>query len=234
MDQQSFDTHRATETATVAPNQSLLPAILAGLGAALVGGIAWTVLTAMTGYEVGYAAWALGGLVGFGMAHTTARRDSVAAGSAATLALVGLLIARVLIGELVLGGSALGEVLADDELMAQAATLDLQFNEGFTMEVQSTYDAIPAGDTISDALWAEMVSEGALHLESLSQEERQAMAEQFTGLAFAQAGLLGRVAAQMGPFDLLWAFLAVSTAWGMMKTETEEELAPAIVSDPAG
>ncbi len=52
MDQQSFDTYRPVETAPVAPAQSLLPAILAGLGAALVGGIGWTVLTAMTGYEV--------------------------------------------------------------------------------------------------------------------------------------------------------------------------------------
>ena len=78
--------------------------MLAGLGAALIGGVGWTVLTAMTGYEIGYAASALGGLVGFGMAHTTARRDSVAAGSAATLVLVGLLIARVLIGEFVMGG----------------------------------------------------------------------------------------------------------------------------------
>ena len=229
MDQQSFDTYRAVETATVAPPQSLLPAMLAGLGAALVGGIGWTVLTAMTGYEVGFAAWALGGLVGFGMAHTTARRDSVAAGSAATLALVGLLIARVLIGEFVLGGSALDEVLTDDELMTQAATLDLQFNAGFSQQVQATYDAIPDGDTISDALWEEMV---AAHLGTLSQEEREAMATQFTGLAFAQAGLLGRVTAQMGPFDLLWAFLAVSTAWGMLKKEEESATAP--VGDPSG
>ena len=232
MDQESFDTYRAAETARVAPSQALLPAMLAGLGAALVGGIGWTVLTAMTGYEVGYAAWALGGLVGFGMAHTTARRDSVAAGSAATLALAGLLIARVLIGEFVLGGSALDEVLMDDELMAQAATLDLQFNEGFSKQVQLSYDAIPDGDTISDALWAEMVSEGAQHLGTLSQNEREAMAAQFTGLAFAQAGMLGRVTAQMGPFDLLWAFLAVSTAWGMMKKE--EELEPLTVTNPSG
>ena len=60
MDQEQFDRYRVAETATVAPSQSLLPAMLAGLGAALIGGIGWTVLTAMTGYEVGYAAWAWG------------------------------------------------------------------------------------------------------------------------------------------------------------------------------
>ncbi len=52
------------------------------------------------------------------------------------------------------------------------------------------------------------------------------LAEQFTGFAFAQVGLVGRVTAQMGPFDLLWAFLAVSTAWGMMKQEQEPATVP--------
>lgn len=80
-------------------------------------------------------------------------------------------------------------------------------------------------------LWKEMVSESALYLGTLSQDEREVMAAQFTGFAFAQVGLLGRVTAQMGPFDLLWALLALSTAWGMMKKE-EEELAPVAVGDP--
>ena len=231
MNQESFDSYRTVEAAPVAPSQSLIPAILAGLGAALIGGIGWTVITAVTGYEIGYAAWALGGLVGFGMAHTTSRRDSVAGASAATLAIVGLLIARVLIGEFVLGGSAIDEILTDDELMAQAATLDLQISDGFSKQVQATYDAVPAGDTISDALWEEMVSEGVRYLGTLSQDEREMMAAQFTGLAFAQVGLVGRVTAQMGLFDLLWAFLAVSTAWGMMKKQ-EEETQMAAVETP--
>ncbi len=226
MDQESFESYRAVEAAPLAPSQSLLPAMLAGLGAALIGGIGWTMITAITGYEVGYAAWALGGLVGFGMAHTTERRDTVAAGSAAALALVGLLIARVLIGEFVLGNSSLDDVLADEQLMVQAVTLDLQFNGGFPKDVQARYDAIPDGDTISDALWEEMVLAASTHLRALSEDERIGLAEQFTGFAFAQVGLLGRVTAQMGPFDLLWAFLAVSTAWGMMKQKQE----PATVS----
>ena len=56
MDQKLFDTYRAAVTATATVSRSLLPAILAGFGAALIGGIRWTGLTVMTGYEVGYAA----------------------------------------------------------------------------------------------------------------------------------------------------------------------------------
>jgi len=155
------------------------------------------------------------------MAHTTALRDTVVAGSAGGLAPVGLLIAGVLIGEFVLQNSTIDDVLADEELMVQAVTMDLQFNGGFPEDVQVRYDAIPDGDTISDALWEEMVLAASPHLGALSEDERIGLTEQFTGFAFAQVGLLGRVSAQMGPFDLLWVFLAVSTAWGTMKQEQE-------------
>ena len=98
--------------------------------------------------------------------------------------------------------------------MVQATALDLQLNGALPKSVQAAYDAVPDGDTLSDALWGEMLSAGSEYLETLSEEERLAMAEQFTGLALVQFGLLGRVTAQMGLYDILWAFLAVSTAWG--------------------
>jgi len=198
-----------------------MPAVLAGLGAAVIGAIIWTAIVGFTGYEVGYVAWALGGLVGFGMSRSTPRRDASAGAAAATLAIVGLLLARVLIGEFVLGSSGLDEVLADDELMTQAAALDLQFTSGFPPDLQARYDAIPAGDTLSDAIWEEMLGAAQMHLDTLSEESQVLVAQQFTGIALVQAGMFGRVTAQMGAFDLLWLFLAVSTAWGMMKNEEE-------------
>ena len=201
---------------------SLVPAILAGLGAALIGGIAWTVIMSLTGYELGIAAWAMGGLVGFGMSRATTLRGTVPAASAAALALVGLLIARVLIGEFVLGGTGVGEVLADQELMTQAATVDMQFTDGFPPELQARYDAVPEGDTLSDALWEEMLAAGNERVGSMSTEERTRVAEQFAVMALGSMGTLDRVTAQIGAFDLLWAFLAVSTAWGMMKSEDDE------------
>jgi len=208
----------------VGADQSLVPAILAGLGAALLGGIAWTVIMAFTGYELGIAAWALGGLVGFGMSRATPLRGPVPAASAAALALVGLLIARVLIGEFVMGGAGVDEVLGDQELMTQAATVDMQFTDGFPPELQVRYDAVPEGDTLSDALWEEMLAAGNERVATLSPEEKTRVAEQFAVLAMGSMGTVGRVTAQMGAFDLLWGFLAVSTAWGMMKREDDEML----------
>lgn len=222
MDSTPLENERLASQGT-APG-SLMPAILAGLGAALIGAIIWTAVVGFTGYEVGYIAWALGGMVGFGMSHATSRRDSSAAAAAATLALVGLLLARVMIGEFVLGSSGIDEVLEDDELMTQAAALDLQFTGGFPPDLQARYDAIPVNDTLSDAIWEEMLVAARAHLELLSEQEKVEIAEQFTGMALVQAGMVGRVTAQMGAFDLLWIFLAVSTAWSMLKREEEVAL----------
>ena len=47
-----------------AGSNRLLTVVLAGLGAALVGGIAWGLLVRWTDREWGVAAWAIGGLVG--------------------------------------------------------------------------------------------------------------------------------------------------------------------------
>ncbi len=46
------------------PSSSLLPAIAAGLVAALVGGIAWGLIVKISDYEIGVAAWGIGFLAG--------------------------------------------------------------------------------------------------------------------------------------------------------------------------
>ena len=46
------------------PSTSLLPALAAGLVAALVGGIAWGLIVKLSDYEIGIAAWGIGFLAG--------------------------------------------------------------------------------------------------------------------------------------------------------------------------
>ena len=46
------------------PSGSLLPAIAAGLGAAIVGGVVWGLIVKISDYEVGIVAWGIGFLVG--------------------------------------------------------------------------------------------------------------------------------------------------------------------------
>ena len=46
----------------------LLPAVLAGLVAAIVGGVVWGLIVKWTDYEVGFVAWGIGFLVGVAIA----------------------------------------------------------------------------------------------------------------------------------------------------------------------
>ena len=46
------------------PSRSLLPAIAAGLAAALVGGIVWGLIVKISDYEVGFVAWGIGFIAG--------------------------------------------------------------------------------------------------------------------------------------------------------------------------
>jgi hypothetical protein len=49
------------------PSSSLLPAIAAGLVAALVGGIVWGLIVKISDYEVGFVAWGIGFIAGTGV-----------------------------------------------------------------------------------------------------------------------------------------------------------------------
>jgi hypothetical protein len=46
------------------PSSSLLPAIAAGLAAAIVGGIVWGLIVKISDYEVGFVAWGIGFIAG--------------------------------------------------------------------------------------------------------------------------------------------------------------------------
>jgi hypothetical protein len=46
------------------PSSSLLPAVAAGLVAAIVGGVAWGLIVKLSDYEVGIVAWGIGFIVG--------------------------------------------------------------------------------------------------------------------------------------------------------------------------
>ncbi|OGY58777.1 MAG: hypothetical protein A3H06_01870 [Candidatus Colwellbacteria bacterium RIFCSPLOWO2_12_FULL_44_13] len=52
------------------PSFRLTPALFGGLGAGIVGGVLWGLIVSWTGYELGYAAWGLGLLVGFTVVFT--------------------------------------------------------------------------------------------------------------------------------------------------------------------
>jgi hypothetical protein len=76
---------------------AVLTAALAGLGAAVVGGIAWGLIFRWTDYEVGFAAWGIGFGVGTAVAFAAqGRRGAPFQAIALLLALSGILLGKYL------------------------------------------------------------------------------------------------------------------------------------------
>jgi hypothetical protein len=67
---------RAAEAERFEP-RALVPAVLAGIAAAVVGGIAWALIAVQVGYEIGFAAVGIGALAGFAVVLATRGRKGL-------------------------------------------------------------------------------------------------------------------------------------------------------------
>jgi hypothetical protein len=75
----------------------LVPAILAGVVAAILGGVVWGLIVKWTDYEVGFVAWGIGFLVGIAIVTATRGSRGLALQVVAVLcALLGILLGKYL------------------------------------------------------------------------------------------------------------------------------------------
>lgn len=191
-------------------------AIAAGLGAAIAAGLIWAAIAILANVEIGWAAWGVGALVGGAMSRVTANRSKALGLTAAGLSMVAILLGKAFI---FMGSTAslAEEIAGTPEFITGAAAW--QMYDGRTLN-PTTLDSLDAwqasGDTLSDALWAEMTSEATARLASMTEEEKLATAVFAAQATLDDIGLVGGVTGQLTAFDLLWFGLAVFTAYGML------------------
>ena len=142
---------------------SALPgALMGGAIAAIVGGAAWGLITAITGWEIGYVAWGIGLLAGFGVVMGSGGRR----GTPLQLVAVASAVLGILIGKYFTFFQALKEWVAEEQGAEVAAELTMISVSGF----------------------------------------------QF---------FLGNIGVMLSGFDAIWVLLAVGTAWGIPKLNSE-------------
>jgi hypothetical protein len=79
------------------PSRSLLPAIAAGLAAALVGGVVWGLIVKISDYEVGFVAWGIGFIAGTAVVVASRGAKGAPLQSIAVVsALLGILLGKYL------------------------------------------------------------------------------------------------------------------------------------------
>lgn len=210
--------------------------LAAGLGAGVVGALVWATIMSVTGYEVGYVAWAVGGLVGFLMALTGAAGAPLGAAAALiTLLAVG---GGKWVGTRWLMDEGVDEWVASepddlavwyyDELKQDAALLAMQPDDlgddaltAFLLD--RNYRGDPeTGLDLDDfrANWLPMLE--ALHTEQPSYEDwREDEIEAARGRV-GEESALAYVVEDLTGLDAVFAALALSTAFGLVRRREVE------------
>jgi xanthosine utilization system XapX-like protein len=162
-------------------------------------------------------AWGVGLLVGVVMAAMTPARSATLGVYAALLAMLGLATGKVLTLK-IMSGSAHEVVLEHEETLAQAFLMDMRDRETFSPEVNQRLVAL-AEDTVPDALYATMQVEAQARMDAAPAAERERVAKQAVTMVMGSLSLPDQFMATLSLFDLLWFFLAIGTAWKIMRSE---------------
>ena len=192
-------------------------ALFGGAVAALVAAGVWALVTKATNTEYGMLAWGVGLLVGVVMAAMTPARSATLGVYAALLAMLGLATGKVLTLK-IMSGSAHEVVLEHEETLAQAFLMDMRDRETFSPEVNQRLVAL-AEDTVPDALYATMQVEAQARMDAAPAAERERVAKQAVTMVMGSLSLPDQFMATLSLFDLLWFFLAIGTAWKIMRSE---------------
>lgn len=217
--------------------------VAAAAGGAALGALLWAGIAYATGFEIGYVAWALGGLAGGG-AVLAGGRGVVCAAAAALLALVGIGFGKFL-GFRMLVGHQIEQVAANFD---RRAFDELRNRSQAANAAEAAEPAVPAGEMRAladedagegDAAGAEASDESSAPVE-VSPEQRRQFEEFLADQAQMQSRLRdpgytfvqwhddqvaamrkqvdtwGLVRESLGPIDLLFVLLGLTTAYGMV------------------
>jgi hypothetical protein len=220
-----------------------LGAIAGGAIAGTIGALVWAGIALFTGYELGWIAWAVGGLVGFGVLVGSAGEKSSASGVVAVvLAVLTLLGAKYVTVQMLLGDDAqITEAfvsgLQDDELVVSYLADDVaaQFaDEGRAVNWPAGVE--PSQATTRVEYPPEVWAVAQERWNGMSQTEREQFRTELADMVSAnvteamdvirgeltQVGFMG----SFGPLDLIFFGLAVVTAYKVAAgsaTEQHEE-----------
>jgi hypothetical protein len=199
-----------------------------GLGSlvAALGGAAWALVVVMFNIEFGILAWGIGLGVG-GAIIAVAKRGDIRLGvSAATIALAGLLLGKVLIAQFGLAHTAADSILEDPKMLSDAAYHDMVEHEEVDPEVVSFYKTAteksrPGPELNQKLMRAE--AKVASRVENMSVEEKQVIAQNYAEAALGEVPFVERMG--FSGWDLLWLGVAIYTAFRICSMNRREQVA---------
>lgn len=207
-------------------------ALLGGLIGGVIGALVWTAVVVFTGYEVGYVAWGIGGLVGFGVQRFCGKQNLTRnhGFAAAAVALLSIVTAKYLVADVSVGlfERGIGAMeFESDEMIAFLAEDLIENVEANGKSVERPEVADDADVEVSAYYPPHIWKTASAMWNEASEEEKEMMISKEKEMIAASAGLESlMVAGQTGDvteevmesfslFDLLWMGLATVTAYQM-------------------
>jgi len=212
-------------------------AVLAGSIAGAFGAGAWALIAYNIGYEVGYIAWGIGGLVGVAVAWGNAgvKTSPMAAGLLAVgISVLSIVAGKYLTVVLTLGDPAevVQELMEDDEyVMSRVAYIVVEDLEASGEAVQWPLGVEPdfavSSEDFPPAIWTEAEVRWNESSEEERAEFRNALAEDLTAFFSSNNSAVQEEVflESFGPLDILFFGLAIMTTFGLAggtrKTQAE-------------
>jgi hypothetical protein len=202
---------------------SLLKWIAAGAVGGIVGAAIWAAITYYAHAEIGWIAWGIGGLVGFGVRLAAGEREE---GAGPGVTAVAVAIGSILLGKFLAAHFLVASLVGDgsmdvdnddmivqlaDEIVKerQAKGMTVVFPNGGDLESASTQaDYPPDIWQQASAKWNSVPVEQRTQQMQELKTTRQAIMRVFQGTARSTAFY-----ASFSLFDLLWFLLAAGTAY---------------------
>jgi hypothetical protein len=207
----------------------MLRCLIGGIIGGAIGVLAWVLIGYYAHYEIGWIAWGIGFLTGFGVRYADFQADSegsVGKGvMAAALAVGAIVVAKYLVLLLLIGqaGAPIQDAIAnapmDDETMVKWLTneaigeMDKQgkpvpWPPGVTAETaEKKSDYPPDIWQQAETKWKDMGAEGQENYRRQRKEQLQILADTL------MAEMRPNIIDTLSPWDALWFFLAVATAF---------------------
>ncbi len=199
----------------------VLAGILVGIPAAVV----WALIAYFTGYEIGWVAWGVGALVGFAVAKSAHEPSASLGPTAAAIAVGSLLLAKILILEFALPPILQAELLKNRDATMGMFVLDMTAHKSFSPELQAALDQADARpDALTDEqqvdMQQKMRAEVLARVGSATRAEKERVARASADNILKEMGFFGALKDLFSLFDLLWMFLAVSSAYRIAQSKS--------------
>lgn len=189
-----------------------------GLVVAVILGCVWAGIAISINRELGILAWLIGLAVGGAVAATAGTRNTQLGVLAVVMSIVGLATGKVLTAEIGLVSGVVDEILADPALVNNVVFRNLADAGEVDPEVLAWWETSTEADVPPEAIapqYEAVQAQVQSIIANATEEEKRAWVEPFAQALVDQAPFADRY--NLGGYDLLWAGLAIFSAWGVAR-----------------